>query len=126
VWAYSLLTEEINQFIIITGEAPPSPTLWHYLPVLELHALHLIPCKETLTSADFARLFIDRYIPLHGIPNLIISDRDPKFISAFWLTVKAHLGLKHSMSMTDHPQTDGLQECMFRRTNQLLRTLVNT
>jgi hypothetical protein len=88
--------------------------------------LTLFPCKETLTSADFARLFIDRYIPLHGVPNLIILDRDPKFISAFWSTIKAHLGLKHSMSTTDHPQTDGLQERMFRRTNQLLRTLVNT
>jgi hypothetical protein len=87
---------------------------------------HLFPCKETLTAADFARLFIERYIPLHGVPNLIISDRDPKFISAFWSTIKAHLGLKHSMSTTDHPQTDGLQERMFHRTNQLLRTLVST
>lgn len=88
--------------------------------------LHLWPCKSTITAAEFAQLFISRYIPLHGLPDRIISDRDPKFISGFWTTIREMLALKHNMSTTDHPQTDGLQERMFRRTNQLLRTMVNS
>ena len=86
---------------------------------------HFWAIKESITGEEFATLFMERYMPLHGIPNQLISDRDPRFMSSFWDTVTKRLGLQHSMSTTDHPQTDGLQERQFRTFNQMMRCFVN-
>lgn len=37
---------------------------------------HYIPCKKTMTSKQFASLFVQEVFRLHGIPESIISDRD--------------------------------------------------
>ncbi|KAH9301685.1 hypothetical protein KI387_013268, partial [Taxus chinensis] len=47
---------------------------------------------------------------LHGIPELIISDRDLRMTSRFWQTLKAALGTKLNFSSAYHPETDGQTE----------------
>ena len=37
-----------------------------------------------LTAGECARLFFDRVVRDFGIPDLIVSDRDPRFTSEFW------------------------------------------
>ena len=44
---------------------------------------------------------------LHRIPQVVISDRDVKFTSAFWKTLFARLGNQIQFSTTYHLQTDG-------------------
>ena len=45
---------------------------------------HMIPMKEGGISAEvFAKLFVRKYIKLHGVPEEIMSDRDPRFVSDF-------------------------------------------
>uniref|UniRef100_H3G5F1 Integrase catalytic domain-containing protein n=1 Tax=Phytophthora ramorum TaxID=164328 RepID=H3G5F1_PHYRM len=39
-----------------------------------------------------ARLFLDGVFRYHGLPETIISDRDPRFTSAFWKTLFHLLG----------------------------------
>lgn len=46
--------------------------------------IHFIPSKDTDTAADFAQLFFKEIFRLHGLPDSVISDRDPKFTSSFW------------------------------------------
>lgn len=61
-----------------------------------------------------------RYIPLltkhttffehlqkHGLPDIIVSDRDPKFTSAFWSHLMYLCCVKFNISTNAHPQTDG-------------------
>ena len=60
---------------------------------------HYISCtaKETKngTSAPaMARLFLDHIFRLHGLPETIVSDRGPQFISAFWEHLTTTLGIK--------------------------------
>ena len=44
---------------------------------------------------------------LHGVPVLIVSDRDPRFTSRFWPSLEAALGTRLHFNITFHPQKDG-------------------
>ncbi|MBW0528947.1 hypothetical protein O181_068662 [Austropuccinia psidii MF-1] len=61
---------------------------------------------------DTALLIWNRAISQTGLIKNIISDRDPKFISALWTNLHKPLGTKLSFSTVYHPQTDGLAERM--------------
>ena len=46
-------------------------------------------------------------IARHGVPERVISDRDPCFVSSFWRALMGVLGAEVAMSTAYHPQTDG-------------------
>ena len=45
---------------------------------------HFLALAHPYTAASVAHLFVDHIYKLHGLPNVIISDRDKVFTSAFW------------------------------------------
>ncbi|GJR77310.1 putative reverse transcriptase domain-containing protein [Tanacetum coccineum] len=58
-----------------------------------------------------ARLYLNEIVARHGVPILIISDRDICFTSRFWQSMQEALGkLVLDMSTAYHPQTDGQSE----------------
>ena len=57
---------------------------------------------------------------MHGIPKVIISDRDPKFTGNFWKYLFKGLNTTLNFSTSFHPQTDGNTE----RVNQVLEDLI--
>jgi hypothetical protein len=42
---------------------------------------HFLPCTKTVTAEEIATLFLQGVCRLHGLPRVLISDRDPKFVS---------------------------------------------
>ncbi|KAE9025002.1 hypothetical protein PR003_g13141 [Phytophthora rubi] len=72
--------------------------------------VHLIPVSDTATAAETAAHFIDCVFRPHGLPQSIVSDRDPRFTSAFWSSLFQLLGTKLSMSTAAYPETDGQTE----------------
>ena len=60
---------------------------------------------------------------LHGKPESIVSDRDPRFTSGFWRDVFELLGIKLHISTADHPQTDVQTERANRVVADVLRTI---
>jgi hypothetical protein len=73
-----------------------------------------LPCKTTITGQEVAKLYYDNVYRWFGLPNKVISDRDPRFTSFFAKALAQQLGIKQNVSSAFHPQTDGLSE----RTNQ--------
>lgn len=75
----------------------------------------LIPGQETWTAPQWAEVVL-RSLMDHdwGVPRCIISDRDSRFMSAFWKEIFKKLQVKFLTSTAYHPQTDGQSE----RTNQ--------
>ena len=75
----------------------------------------VIPGKDTWTAAQWAEVVL-RNLLQHdwGIPRSIISDRDARFMSAFWKEIFGRMNVKFLTSTAYHPQTDGQSE----RTNQ--------
>ncbi|MBW0481321.1 hypothetical protein O181_021036 [Austropuccinia psidii MF-1] len=70
---------------------------------------------------DTALLFCNNIIATCGVPKFIISDRDPKFTSAFWTNLHDMLGTKLACSKAYHPQTDGLAERMIQKIEDIMR-----
>jgi hypothetical protein len=44
---------------------------------------HFIPVKSTFKAINIAEIFMKEIFRLHGIPKMVISDRDVKFTSCF-------------------------------------------
>jgi RNase H-like domain found in reverse transcriptase/Integrase zinc binding domain/Chromo (CHRromatin Organisation MOdifier) domain len=73
-----------------------------------------LPCSTTITGAGITQLYLEHLFQWFGLPQKIISDRDPCFTSHFARELTKGLGIDQNLSTAFHPQTDGLSE----RTNQ--------
>ena len=88
--------------------------------------VHLIPVSVHVTAEESARIFIDTVFRLHGMPEDFVSDRDPKFTSAFWTETFRLLGTTLNFSTADHPQSDGQTERVNRVLLDILRSYATT
>ncbi len=80
---------------------------------------------KTIDSAeDYAKLYINEIVRLHGVPLSIISDRGPQFTSHFWKSFQKGLGTQVNLSTTFHPQTDGQAERTIQTLEDMLRACV--
>ena len=87
--------------------------------------MHLVPSRKTDTSPDFAQMFVNNVVRHHGLPDSIISDRGTLFTSQFWTALSKLLGVKHRLSTSFHPQTDGQTERLNQTIEQYLRIFCN-
>jgi hypothetical protein len=69
-----------------------------------------LPCSTTITGASIAQLYLEHVFRWFGLPQKIISDRDPRFILHFAGELTKGLGIDQNLSMVFHPQTDDLSE----------------
>ncbi|KAE9173591.1 hypothetical protein PF005_g26205 [Phytophthora fragariae] len=83
--------------------------------------VHLAPVAAEVTADVSAELFLDLVFRHHGLPESIVSDRDPRFTSAFWTRLFALLGTRLLMSTAAHPETDGQTERVNRVLEDVLR-----
>ncbi|GJV91664.1 putative reverse transcriptase domain-containing protein [Tanacetum coccineum] len=66
-------------------------TIWVIVDRLTKSA-HFLPMKETDTMEKLTRQYLKEVVSRHGVPVLIISDRDSKFTSHFWKSLNEALG----------------------------------
>ena len=77
---------------------------------------HLLSYTMEIISEDTASIGMREVFRHHGLPDNIISDRGPQFISKFWKHLFKMLKVTCNLSSGYHPQMDGWVE----RTNQTL------
>jgi transposase InsO family protein len=85
----------------------------------------LVPGHNTDTAETTARRYRDRVFPFKGIPESIVSDRDPLFTSEFWDSLSQIFNTRLKMSSAHHPQTDGLSERMVGVLTTMISIFVN-
>ncbi len=77
--------------------------------------------KLGLTSEKAARLLLDNSWGEVGVPYTV-SDQGSQFISQFWTTLCARLGVRCAMSQAHRPQANGRAEVCGRKImNSLLQ-----
>jgi transposase InsO family protein len=82
---------------------------------------HFVPYRKEITVKETGDLFIDNCYKLHGVPKVIVSDRDPRFVSKFWQSFIRKLNTQLNMSTARHRQTDGLIERVNKTIQIVLR-----
>ncbi|GKC36471.1 putative reverse transcriptase domain-containing protein [Tanacetum coccineum] len=95
-------------------------TIWVIVDRLTKSAI-FVPMRETDPMEKLARMYLKEVVTRHGIPVLIICDRDPRFASNFWRSLQKALGTNLDMSIVYHPQTDGQSERTIQTLEDMLR-----
>ena len=85
---------------------------------------HFIPTISTITSKQTAELFLEHVFRYHGLPENIVSDRDPKFTAKLWQSLNKALGIELLMSTSSHLQIDGQSEAAVKIIQKLIRPFV--
>jgi transposase InsO family protein len=85
---------------------------------------HLAPC-HSMKKEHLVRMFIHFVVRTHGLPESIVSDRGPQFVSEFWQCLCKRLGIKAKLSTAHHPETDGQSERVNQAMETYLRSYVN-
>ena len=86
--------------------------------------LVLVPTTTNFTTEMVASLFLSHVVKRFGFPISIVSDRDPRFVSAFWKELTNLAGIKRKMSSAAHPQTDGVTEQANRTVASMARSYI--
>ena len=81
---------------------------------------HFLQVKTKYLTKQYAELYMDRILCLHGVQKTIISDRVTQFVACFWEQLHTCLGTRLIRSSAYHPQTDGQTE----RINQILEDML--
>jgi hypothetical protein len=75
---------------------------------------HFNPLAHPYTAESVAQAFFTDIVRLHGMPQSMVSDRDPVFTSLFWHELMRLMGTKLHMTSAFHPQSDGQTEAANR------------
>jgi hypothetical protein len=105
----------------------PTSKVYDYLWVIICRLtsmVHLVPVNTMIKASELSELYIKEVVCYHGLPDSIVSDRDPKFTSKFWSETHRILGTKLMMSTLFHPEMDGASQQVNRSIGQILRTMV--
>ena len=87
---------------------------------------HFIPCTKTVNAKQLAKMVLNEVYRYHGLPRIIISDRDTRITSDFFRNLMADLRTTLCLSTAYHPQSDGNTERTHRTIEQILRSYVHT
>lgn len=75
---------------------------------------HFMALKHTVTAVVVAEAFLNNMFMLHGLPKVIVHDRDTIFLSTFWKTIFKLQGVALHLSTAYHPQPNGQTEVVNR------------
>nr|GEY67193.1 putative reverse transcriptase domain-containing protein [Tanacetum cinerariifolium] len=88
-------------------------TIWVIVDRLTKSAI-FTPIRETDPMDKLARIYLKEVVTRHGIPVLIVSDRDPR-------SLQNALGTRLDISTAYHPKTDGQSERTIQTLEDMLR-----
>jgi len=87
--------------------------------------VYFILTIEKTLAEGLARLFRNNVWKLHGLPESIISDREPQFVAGLIRELNEMLGIRSKLLTAFHPQTDRQTERVNQELEQYLRMFID-
>jgi hypothetical protein len=73
---------------------------------------HFLLCTDSLTIEEIASFFLYGIYILHGVPRVLVSNRDPEVVSGlwltFWLTSVVMIEMRHKQQVFPMPTSQRL------------------
>jgi transposase InsO family protein len=88
-------------------------------------AIKLEPITIEATAQDIAKVLRQQVFCDHGLPKVMVHDRDTKFVSQWATELNRLLGIKQNPSTAYHPETDGQTERVNQEIEKYLRAFVS-
>ena len=73
-------------------------------------AAFFLPTNKTASSAEIANLYHNAVYPNYGIPDAVISDCGPQFVSSFTRDLYSKSGIEMKATTAYRPQSNGEAE----------------
>ena len=86
--------------------------------------VHCVVTTEVMTAKGLARFFRDNIWKLHGLPESMISDKEPQFVVELTSELNKMLGIEMILSIVFHLQMNGQIEQMNQELEQYLRFFI--
>ena len=83
------------------------------------------PSHIELSAEGFTNLVRDRVIQYHGLPEILISDREPQTVAKAWGQICKQLSITRLLSTGYHPKTDSQTERANQEVEAYLCLFVN-
>jgi ribosomal protein L31E len=83
------------------------------------------PTKKTVNAKQAAKIIFDRVVRHQGLPEVIISDRDPRFNAKIWRNLWKECNTRLAMTVSFRAQANGGTETNNRVMQDMLRAFVN-
>ncbi len=111
---------------MVTG-LPTSNGCDALLVIVDRFSKAIIPiaCNIKLSAKGWAQILQDHVYTKHGMPQVIISDRGPQFVSKFMKELYQLLDIMPNALTAWHPQTDGQTEQVNQEIEKYLQIFVN-
>ncbi|KAG7585890.1 Reverse transcriptase domain [Arabidopsis thaliana x Arabidopsis arenosa] len=119
-WKWDMIKMD---FVVVLPISRTKDAIWVIVDRLTKSA-QFLAIKKTDRAEVLAKKYVQEVVRRHGVPVSIVSDRDPKFTSAFWRAFQAEMGTNVHLSTTYHPQADGQSERTIQTLEDLLRICV--
>jgi len=87
---------------------------------------HFMSLSHPYSAPTVAKIFMDNVYKIHRFPALVVSDRDPVFLSKLWKEMFTIQGVNLLYSSAYHPQTDGQTEIVNKCVENYLRCITET
>lgn len=85
---------------------------------------HFMAVKKTDSTKQIAEVFCKNIYKLHGLPKVIVSDRDVRFKGNFWKEFCNQVRITLNMSSSYHLQTDGQTKIVNKCLETYLRCFI--
>ena len=85
---------------------------------------HFLVIHNNFPLHRLAKLYINEIVKIHGVPMLIVSDRDFWFTFRFWPKLHKALVTTLHFSIVFHPQIDGQSEKTIQTLEDILQACV--
>jgi hypothetical protein len=121
VWKWEAITMDF--LIGLPQTRTGHDAMWVIVDLLT-KTTHFIPIEVKNSLEKLTKLYVKEIVRLHGVPESIVPDRDPRFTSRFWKSLQAGTGTKLHFNTAYHVQTDDQLEQTIQTLEDMLRACV--